>query len=66
MYNKYIYLYLYVSIYKYDNHMVQHNSCFNLFILRNDSFDNKGSEISKSNIFDVSTNCLLRKISCYV
>ena len=36
------------------NSMVQKyilNPCFNLFILHNNSFDNQGSEINKSNTF---------------
>ena len=31
----------------YDNQIVHHNPCFNLFILRNNLFDNQGSEINK-------------------
>ena len=29
----------------YDSQIVLHNSCSNLFILHNNSFDNQGSEI---------------------
>ena len=34
----------------YDNQIVHHNSCFNLFILHN-SFDNQLNEISKNAVF---------------
>ena len=44
---------------------VHHNLCFNLFLLHNNSFDNQGSEINKSNIFYVSAYCLLQKLSSY-
>ena len=37
--------------YIYDSQIVHHNPCFNLFILHNNSFDNQGSEINKSDIF---------------
>ena len=40
----------------YDSQIVHHNTCFNLFILHNNSFDNKGSEIYKNEIclcFDI-------------
>ena len=30
---------------------MQHNPCFNLLILHNNSFDNQGSEINKNDIF---------------
>ena len=46
----YIYAYTYIYIYIYDSQIVHHNSCFNLLILHNNSFDNQGSEINK-NIF---------------
>ena len=32
-------------------HIVNHNPCFNLFILHNISFDHQGSEINKNDIF---------------
>ena len=50
-------------IYLYDSQIVHHDPGFNLFILDNNSFDNQGSEINKSDIFYVSTYCLLQKLS---
>ena len=38
-------------IYIYDSQIVHHNTCFDLFILRNNSFDNQGSEMKKKDIF---------------
>ena len=35
-----IYIYMYVYIYN-DSQIVHHNPCFNLLILRNNSFDNQ-------------------------
>ena len=35
----------------YDSQIVQHNPCFNLFILHNIPFDNQGSEVNKNDIF---------------
>ena len=52
-------------IYLYDSQIVHHDPGFNLFILDNNSFDNQGSEINKSDIFYVSTYCLLQKLSLY-
>ena len=40
----------YFLLYIYDSQTVHHNSCFNLFILHNNSFDNQRSEINKNNI----------------
>ena len=39
------------SLYMYDSQIVHHNPCFNLFKLHNNSFDNQGSKINKSDIF---------------
>ena len=51
-------------IYIYDSQIVHHNTCFDLFILRNNSFDNQGSEMKKkTTFFYVSTYCLLPKLS---
>ena len=47
MYIMYIYIYIYI----YHSQIVHHNTRFNLFILHNSSFDNKGSEIYKNDIF---------------
>ena len=49
----YIYIYRYISIYIYiyDSQIVHHNTCFDLFILRNNSFDNQRSEMKKNDIF---------------
>ena len=47
----YLYIYIYIYIYVYDSQIVHHNTCFNLFILHNNSFDNEGSEIYKNEIF---------------
>ena len=44
-------MYTYIYIYIYYSQIVHHNPCFNLFILRNNSFDNQGSEINKNDIF---------------
>ena len=44
----YIYIYIY---YIYESQIVRHNPCFNLFILRNNSFDNQKSEINKNDNF---------------
>ena len=38
-------------IYIYDSQIVHHNTCFDLFILRNNSFDNQGSEMKKKRHF---------------
>ena len=43
-----IYIYIY---YIYESQIVRHNPCFNLFILRNNSFDNQKSEINKNDNF---------------
>ena len=64
----YIYIYMYISmyIYIYDSKIVHHNTCFDLFILRNNSFDNQRSEMKKkTTFFYVSTYCLLPKLSSY-
>ena len=34
-----------------NSQLVHHNPCFNLFILHNNSFDNRGSELNKNDIF---------------
>ena len=52
----YIYIYIYIHIYiyilyTYESQIVRHNPCFNLFILRNNSFDNQKSEINKNDNF---------------
>ena len=46
----YIYIYVSISIYIhiYDNQIVHHNPCFNLFILHKKLFANQGSEINKN------------------
>ena len=41
-----IYIYIYIHI--YDNQIVHHNPCFNLFILHKKLFANQGSEINKN------------------
>ena len=41
-------------MYIYDSQIVHHNTCFNLFLLHNNSFDNQGSEINKNDIFFTS------------
>ena len=62
----YIYIYIYIYTYKhiyiykyiyiiyiwciYDNQIVHHDPCLNLFILHN-SFDDQGNEINKNDIF---------------
>ena len=38
-------------MYIYDSQIVDHNPCFNLFMLHNNSFDNQGSEVNKYDIF---------------
>ena len=35
----------------YDSQIMPHDSCFNLFLLHNNSFDNPGSEINKNDVF---------------
>ena len=42
---------IYIYIYIYDSQIVQHNPCFNSFILLHIPFDNRGSEIHKNDIF---------------
>ena len=42
-------MYISIYIYIYDSQIVHHNTCFDLFILRNNSFDNQGSEMKKKN-----------------
>ena len=64
--NIFTYIYIYIYIYVYDSQIVHHNTCFNLFILHNNSFDNEGSEINKNDFFYVSTYCLLQKLSSYL
>ena len=44
-------MYISIYIYIYDSQIVHHNTCFDLFILRNNSFDNQGSEMKKKDIF---------------
>ena len=44
-------MYVCIYVYIYDNQIVHHNSCFNLFILHNIPFDHQGSEINKNDIF---------------
>ena len=45
-------LYIYVYKYIYDSQIVHHNhSCFNLFILHNNTFGNQGSELNENDIF---------------
>ena len=57
-------MYMSMYIYIYDSQIVHHNTCFDLFILRNNSFDNQGSEMKKkTTFFYVSTYCLLPKLS---
>ena len=46
----YIYIYIYVYIYIYI-YIYIYNTCFNLFILHNNSFGNQGNEINKNDIF---------------
>ena len=58
-------MYISIYIYIYDSQIVHHNTCFDLFILRNNSFDNQGSEMKKKTLFYVSTYCLLPKLSSY-
>ena len=43
-------IYIYIS-YIYDSQIEHHNSCFNLFMLHSNPFDNQGSEINKNDIF---------------
>ena len=42
----YMYIYIYIC-----SQIVHHNPCFNLFLLHNNSFDNQGNEINKTDIF---------------
>ena len=44
-------MYTSMYIYIYDSQIVHHNTCFDLFILRNNSFDNQGSEMKKKRHF---------------
>ena len=39
-------IYIYIC-----SQIVHHNPCFNLFLLHNNSFDNQGNEINKTDIF---------------
>ena len=41
-----MYIYIYIC-----SQIVHHNPCFNLFLLHNNSFDNQGNEINKTDIF---------------
>ena len=47
----YVYIYIYIYIHIYDSQIVHHNTCFDLFILRNNSFDNQRSEMKKKRHF---------------
>ena len=47
-----MYIYnIYIYTYMYDSQIMHHDSCFNLFLLHNNSFDNPGSEINKNDVF---------------
>ena len=54
-----------IYIYIYNNQIIHHNPCFNLFILHNNSFHKYGNEKIKMTFFYVSTYCPLRKLSSY-
>ena len=51
----YIYLSIYLSVYLYtyiyDSQVVHHNPCFNVFILHNNSSDNRRRKVNKNDIF---------------
>ena len=56
----------YGYIYVYDNQIVHHNPCFNLFKLHNNSFDNQGSKINKNDIFSQKLCSLYIYIYIYI